>query len=257
MRKYLYNYQTVVAFGNRINSHAILLRCQPCNNAFQSVEESHIVLPHHFWLRHSTDTYGNPILFGGTREAHDTLAYVSTGIVAVGDYHLPDNSPAPYYAFPTPLTAPDENIRKACPKLNGSTIEQAMTLCHTVNALVNYAPQSTDNRTTAAEVFCTGQGVCQDYAHLMLAFCHSAGLLARYANGFLEGEGETHAWVEVYDGYAWTGIDPTHNRLIECGYVKLAHGRDASDCSVNRGTYMGNTCSAQQTTTINVTLKEI
>ena len=75
-----------------------------------------------------------------------------------------------------------------------------------------------------------------------------------YVNGFLVGEGETHAWVEIFDGYNWLGFDPTHNCRISDGYVKLAHGRDARDCSVSRGMYTGQ---AQQQTTIHVTLHEI
>jgi transglutaminase-like putative cysteine protease len=88
----------------------------------------------------------------------------------------------------------------------------------------------------------------------MIALCRRQGIPARYVNGFLVGEGETHAWVEIFDGYNWLGFDPTHNCRISDGYVKLAHGRDAHDCSVSRGMYTGQ---AQQQTTIHVTLHEI
>lgn len=254
MRKYLYNYQTTVVFGARINTHSILLRCLLSNNAFQTPEEEHLVIPRHFWLRHGNDAYGNRIVFGGTRESHDTLAYVSTGIVAVGEYRLPDAAPQPFYDFPTQLTLPSESMREACRHHERDIVDRAMAICHDVHAMMCYTPDTTDNATTAQQVFTSRQGVCQDYAHLMLAFCHANGITARYANGFLEGIGQTHAWVEVYDGYAWAGIDPTHDRMIERGYVKIAHGRDASDCPVNRGTYIGN---VTQQTSINVTLKEI
>lgn len=257
MTRYLYNYQTVVDFGCHVGNHALLLRCQPCDNAFQSVEESHVVLSRDFWLRRGIDAYGNPILYGGTRQSHQTLAYASVGIVSVGDYRLPDPSPPPFYAFPTPRTAPTEAMRESLPAAGGAPLDKALAICHHVWSLMEYAPLSTTNETTAAEVFASGRGVCQDYAHLMLAFCHAAGLTARYANGFLEGEGQTHAWVEVHDGYAWAGVDPTHDRLIERGYVKLAHGRDAADCPVNRGTYTARAGSAEQLTSINIILKQI
>lgn len=257
MRRYLYNYQTVVDFGCRISNHSLLLRCQPCDNAFQSVEESHVVMSHDFWLHRGIDAYGNTILFGGTRQSHETLAYTSVGIVDVGDYRIPDALPHPFYAFPTVRTAPNEAIRDSLHSTERDPLSRAMDISHHVWTLMNYSPQCTNNDTTAIDVFLSRCGVCQDYAHLMLAFCHAAGLIARYANGFLEGEGETHAWVEVYDGYAWVGIDPTHDRLIERGYVKLAHGRDAADCPVNRGTYTTNTGNTKQLTSINITLKEI
>ena len=88
----------------------------------------------------------------------------------------------------------------------------------------------------------------------MIALCRQRGIPARYVNGFLTGEGETHAWVEIFDGYNWLGFDPTHGRCISDGYVKLAHGRDVRDCSVSRGLYTGQ---AAQQTTIHVTLQEI
>lgn len=255
MRKYLFSYQTIVTFGNRITGHFILLRCQPCNNAFQTVEEEHLIVPRHlFWLRHGTDAYGNRMVFGGTREPHDTLAYVSAGIVAVGSYRLPDSAPPPFYNFPTVKTLPTEEIRQLTPATGGDILTMAMDICHTASRLLHYAPHTTDTTTTAQQALAKRCGVCQDYAHLMLAMCHAKGLTARYANGFVEGIGETHAWVEVYDGYGWVGIDPTHDRMIESGYVKLANGRDAADCPVNRGTYIGN---VTQQTSINVTLKEI
>jgi hypothetical protein len=47
--------------------------------------------------------------------------------------------------------------------------------------------------------------------------------------------------VEIYDNARWRGIDPTQNHLISNGYIKIAHGRDADDCPLNRGIYMGHT----------------
>ena len=82
----------------------------------------------------------------------------------------------------------------------------------------------------------------------------AAHIPARYVNGFIEGEGATHAWVEVYDDGAWWGIDPTHNRPIEWGYIKLSHGRDAEDCPVNRGVFTG---AASQTAEIRVIVEEL
>lgn len=257
MRRYLYNYQTIVDFGGRVSNHALMLRCQPCNNAFQTVEESHVVMSPDFWVRRGIDIFGNSILYGGTRQGHNTLAYASVGMVAVGDYRLPDTSPAPFYNFPTARTQPTAAMRDSLRTTSADPTHMAMDLCHLVWQTMEYAPQCTNNDTTAADVFLSRRGVCQDYAHLMLAFCHAEGLTARYANGFLEGEGETHAWVEVHDGYAWIGIDPTHDRMIERGYVKLAHGRDAADCPVNRGTYTTQVGNARQLTSINITLKEI
>ena len=80
------------------------------------------------------------------------------------------------------------------------------------------------------------------------------GIGARYVCGFMQGEGVTHAWVEVYCNGYWLALDPTHNRKIEYGYIKLAQGRDAADCPVNRGVFTG---SAIQTTHVEVIVEEV
>jgi transglutaminase-like putative cysteine protease len=100
-------------------------------------------------------------------------------------------------------------------------------------------------RTTAAEALAQGYGVCQDYAHIMLAACRSAELPARYVSGHLVGQGGTHAWVEVVlpvgdgsgDAIAWT-FDPTHASRGGLDYVTIAVGADYSDVAPTSGTYI-------------------
>ena len=88
-------------------------------------------------------------------------------------------------------------------------------------------------------------GVCQDYAHILLSLLRIEKIPCRYVSGLAFETGETHAWVEVFDGGHWTGIDPTQNRLIGDHYIKLCHGRDYSDCPIERGIYIGNAQSVQ------------
>ena len=108
--------------------------------------------------------------------------------------------------------------------------------------------------TIASEALARKQGVCKDYAHILIAMCRANGIYSRYVNGFLMGEGATHAWVEFFDNDGWYAIDPTHNRMIDYGYIKVAHGRDAGDCSLNRGVFNGTT---NQLTEIRVIVEEI
>ena len=146
-------------------------------------------------------------------------------------------------------------VSDALTDAGATTAEKARQLCHRVYEMMAYEPETTTVETPAAEVFSRQCGVCQDYAHLMISFCRANGLPARYVNGFLEGTGQTHAWVEVFDGYSWQGYDPTHDRtLLQQGYVKIAHGRDSADCPVSRGMFCGQ---AVQQTQISVTLQEL
>src|SRR5258707_739892 len=77
----------------------------------------------------------------------------------------------------------------------------------------------TSVQTTAAQALAGGQGVCQDFAHVMLAVCHVIGLPARYVSGHLLGQGGTHAWVEVLtpQGKRATAIafDPCNGRRAD------------------------------------------
>ena len=87
---------------------------------------------------------------------------------------------------------------------------QALALSAWVYQHMRYQPGITQPATTAAEALTLGQGVCQDYAHILLALCRAAHIPARYVNGFIEGEGATHAWVEVYlDGLGWIPVEVT------------------------------------------------
>jgi transglutaminase-like putative cysteine protease len=105
------------------------------------------------------------------------------------------------------------------------------------------------------EVLETRKGVCQDFAHIMLACLRSLGLPARYVSGYLLtqpppgqprllGADASHAWVSVYlpgeqGPGMWTDLDPTNNRAPGEDYVTLATGRDFSDVSPLRGVIHG------------------
>lgn len=252
MRHYLYNYQTLLTFSAPVVNHSVMLRCQPMHTDCQTILEEHVVFPPGFWTARGTDAFGNRLLFGGQRDPHGSLCYVSTGIVATEPYGVKaDGRVSPIYYHPTPLTSLGGGAHTCAPK---DILARAWEICREVNDRLDYVPQTTGVGTSAAEVLRLGKGVCQDYAHLMTALCRRSGIAARYVCGFVEGTGETHAWVEVYDGYRWTGFDPTHCLRIEYGYVKLAHGRDASDCAVSRGLYGGMAAQSQQ---VCVTLREL
>ena len=264
MKRYIYNYQTIVTFSESVVNHAVLLRCQPSVGSYMTVDEEHLVISPGFRLTKGVDQLGNRIIYGSQREGHMSLAYVSAGIVSMSPYVIrSERGFNPVYLVQTRMTDIGQDTLDAdatgmgtatCAPELGHAIDVAEEIRHKVPGMMPYMPFSTTVETTASQVMKTMQGVCQDYAHLMIGFCRRCGIPARYVCGFMEGTGETHAWVEVYDGYSWIGFDPTNDCRIIYGYVKLAHGRDASDCPVSRGLYAGQ---ALQQTQISVTLKEI
>jgi transglutaminase-like putative cysteine protease len=153
-----------------------------------------------------------------------------------------------YLLQPSRLTTPDERLRRAAHEL-GDTSSSGLELADRINDWVyqsmTYRWGATGVRTTAAEALAIGAGVCQDYAHVMLAVCHACGLPARYVSGHLVGQGGTHAWVEVVlpandgtgDAIAWP-FDPTHASRGGLGYVTIAVGGDYADVAPTSGTYL-------------------
>ena len=100
------------------------------------------------------------------------------------------------------------------------------------------------------EALVAGRGVCQDFAHIMIAICRSWGVPARYVSGYLAPSREraersdpqaTHAWLEVYmPSQRWIGFDPTNNILAGERHIAVAIGRDYSDVPPSRGVFKGD-----------------
>lgn len=129
-----------------------------------------------------------------------------------------------------------------------ATPGDAVRLCNEmVRDRISYASGSTDVSTTAGQAWAAGSGVCQDYTHAMLSLLRSAGIPARYVSGYLHVEeeavgetlrGESHAWVEVWNG-GWEGLDPTNDRTVGEDHVLVARGRDYADVPPLKGIYAG------------------
>jgi transglutaminase-like putative cysteine protease len=150
------------------------------------------------------------------------------------------------FLSPSPLTRPDDRLRQAARELRDGPGGRSLgeRICAWTNSALFYDGDATDVWTTAADALALGRGVCQDYAHVMLALCRLCLLPARYVSGHLRGEGGTHAWVEVLvaaDGTAGgaeaMALDPTHARTPGVGYVTVAVGRDYGDVAPTSGTY--------------------
>jgi transglutaminase-like putative cysteine protease len=124
----------------------------------------------------------------------------------------------------------------------------AIALCNEmVRDRIAYASGATTVSTTAGEAWAARSGVCQDFTHAMLSLLRSARIPARYVSGYLHTEeevlgetvrGESHAWVEVWNG-GWEGLDPTNNRSVGAAHVLVARGRDYADVPPLKGIYAG------------------
>ncbi|MDX7952967.1 transglutaminase family protein [Lichenihabitans sp. Uapishka_5] len=125
-----------------------------------------------------------------------------------------------------------------------------------------YDPDATQVTTPLAEAFAARHGVCQDYAHILIAGLRGLGLPARYVSGYirtvpplgqprLEGADATHAWVDLWCGpdLGWVGLDPTNAILAGDDHIVLATGRDYADVAPVGGILLG---ASGQTVDVNV-----
>ena len=129
----------------------------------------------------------------------------------------------------------------------------AVELMHRIRNDFKYDPKATVVSTPLEEVFEKRHGVCQDFAHVMIAGLRGLGLPAAYVSGYLrtipppgkprlQGADATHAWVSLWCGeqLGWIGFDPTNDVLVENDHIVLAMGRDFSDVSPVDGIIVGS-----------------
>lgn len=212
------------------------------------------------------DYYGNEVGSFTYAETHQELVIESRVEVVTKSRELPqDDMPkeeqweqlqglryqAPFIDFlkQEPFAAVDEmkQLTHLEQVLDVSPFAAAQKLNEYVYEQFRYIKGVTNVETTCDEIWKLKAGVCQDFAHILLVMLRFISIPARYVSGYIcpnhngmRGEGATHAWVEAYiPNYGWLGLDPTNNCIVNDLHVRLAVGRNFSDCSPVKGTYKG------------------
>ena len=113
----------------------------------------------------------------------------------------------------------------------------------------SYVKKSTAVNSPIEHALKSRQGVCQDFAHIMITLVRNANIPCRYVSGYLyhsaensdrSSDGATHAWVEaVLPGLGWVGFDPTNNIIVGERHIRTAVGRDYADVPPTMGTMKG------------------
>lgn len=132
-------------------------------------------------------------------------------------------------------------------KKDDTPYQTVLRFCQYIYDNFSYIKGVTTVESTLDDVWKLKAGVCQDFAHILMVMLRLVNIPARYVSGYIcpnhngmRGEGATHAWAEAYiPDYGWLGIDPTNNCIANETHVRLAVGRNFSDCSPVKGTYKG------------------
>ena len=152
-------------------------------------------------------------------------------------------------AFARPSSALTAFVDELDIEAEGDPLEALLSLSDTLYRSFQYVPGSTSAVSPIEHILESRQGVCQDYAHVMIAIARSWEVPARYVSGYLYVDGQageeapqtaTHAWVECrLPDLGWIGFDPTNRCMADERYVRIATGRDYQDVSPIRGVFVG------------------
>ena len=155
------------------------------------------------------------------------------------------------FASPSALTRPTPALTAFIDRQEIAPVADPLTdllrLSSTLHRVFRYASGVTTAESGLDRILETGTGVCQDYAHVMIAIARLWGIPSRYVSGYL-GEARpdaetsvgTHAWVEcLLPEVGWLGFDPTNNALADEQYIRIGIGRDYRDVSPTRGVLHG------------------
>jgi transglutaminase-like putative cysteine protease len=278
--RYRVRHETVYHYGGDVAHSHQLLHLAPRDSANQICHSRTITLdPEPSTRREDVDAFGNFVTRLEYDLPHDRLLVLAEAAIEVG---------LPRTAAATESTAWEE-VRDAlsysgqpmtteyldacrfrmestyvkikqtfsdyaadCLVPGGPLLPGAESLMHKMHRDFSYAPGTTNIRTGAIEAFTARRGVCQDFAHIMLACLRSRGLAARYVSGYLRttppsgsetallGGDASHAWISVFcPPLGWVDLDPTNDVRVGTGHIVIAWGRDFGDVSPLRGVIVG------------------
>lgn len=273
MTRLRFKYYMRLSFSDSVEKHRFSLKCVPKTDATQRILLTRKDVYPNSFISEGMDSFGNLIIYGYEEKEHKDFFFDVEGEAQTGLAHGLTDSDISIFKYQTEVTRPGdclysyysdltekyltESIKYADASVYDTADDSMRFALYTMSRLGNdyeYVCGVTDIQTKAEEAMKSGKGVCQDYAHIMISVCRMKKIPSRYVTGMMLGEGKSHAWVEVYSGNKWIGIDPTNKKLVDDYYIKIAHGRDYSDCLVNQGVFTGHVTQQQE---ISVLVEEV
>ncbi len=252
-----FDYQMQIRYSRPVERCFYTIKCIPKETVRQKLLEKNIqMVPRAQWME-GTDGWGNQKIYGSIPSSHDYFSFQITGKVEINPDIYEESDMAGMYRYPYGKCIPGSGILQYADTLKtdgcNTELEKCIMIMYRLHKDYSYVPKQTEAHTTAEEAWELGMGVCQDYAHIYETLLRLNGIPARYVCGLMLGEGASHAWVEAYCDGKWIGLDPTNNCLVSDSHIKLADGRDATECAINRGILING---GEQTQQINVVVKK-
>ena len=275
--RYVIEHETRLSFPNDVKEHQCEMRLTPIDDELQRVRQARIEIEPAADLFDYMDSFGNTVHHCSLVGRHEQITsrlyadvetfldnpfdYVPVPVAReqewtkhslhdvprLWDYVVHQSTATP--ALPRvehDLDLPDHDPRRPL-------IQCVQDATEWIHETFEYDPDVTHVHTSLEEVLKLRAGVCQDFAHLLIAVVRSWGFPARYVMGYQDASyfdneeeeeeipQETHAWAEVLiPGAGWRGFDATHNLLADATYIRVAVGRDHQDAAPQRGSFKGD-----------------
>lgn len=253
MQKLHFEYNMELGYTNSVDKCHFTIKCIPKNDARQRLLGMDIMVHPEVEYAYGEDSFYNKKIYGCVKEPHTKFIFHISGDVEVNqttyeELAVPER--IGMYRYPYGKCKPGPELLKYLETFDflgeRSDYDKSVALMHKLHQDFVYVENSTQVCTEAEEAWVLGKGVCQDYAHICITLLRLMGIPARYVCGLMIGEGASHAWVEALCGDRWIGFDPTNDCMVFNDYIKLGDGRDAGDCSINRGIMWGGGNQSQK-----------
>lgn len=276
---YQISHRTLYTYGSPVTVAHYIARLTPRNLPTQSCpwHEVHIRPEPACLASARTDAYGNCVVYFEIEGTHAELEVVARSFVRLHPRPLPLPADTPPWETVrdacskdvwTPDTAAGE-FRQASPLIpitaefaayaaasfvpGRPVLEAVAALNSRIFREFKFDPGATSAATPVETSFRKRRGVCQDFAHVMIACLRAMGIPVRYVSGYLEtlpppgkvklqGADASHAWLSVWCGerLGWIDADPTNDILPSDRHITIGWGRDFSDISPLSGVSLGS-----------------
>jgi transglutaminase-like putative cysteine protease len=267
---YSIRHVTRFRYATPVRESVMELRMQPRSEGPQALRSFQLNTNPRAQLYAYTDHFGNAVYHFNVLRDHEELRIEAQAVIEIArrqplpesldvlewdrynSYNLTDDhfdllEPSKF-AVPSPsLLAFMQN--KELLKPTGDPLSALTRLNTLIYDSFEYESGVTQVHSPIDHALGEGRGVCQDFAHIMIAVARHWGIPARYVSGYLyhrphsqdrSGSDATHAWIECYlPSLGWVGFDPTNNVLAGDCHIRAAVGRDYDDVPPTRGTFKG------------------
>jgi transglutaminase-like putative cysteine protease len=256
-------------YSSPVSESVMEVRMQPGDDRTQRCLRFQLQTTPRAAIQRYTDFFGNTVHYFDVPGRHAALTVTAEALVQIEPMAVlpealgPDawatldallEDPTNWdFCQPSHYARPTDALRSLARELTLQRGDDPLSTLRALNTAVYrafaYAPQTTRVDSPIDEILRARRGVCQDFAHVMIALVRELGIPCRYVSGYLFHRSEdhdrseadaTHAWVEaLLPEFGWVGFDPTNNLLAGTRHVRTAVGRDYDDVPPTRGVYKG------------------